>query len=185
MVAPRNRRGLGGERQPSVGLNGKTEAEIGIHAMNFLSRMLAVVMIAMPMIAGLPATGAAAGEDDAAAKWYRLAAEQGYAEAQYTLGVMYDLGWNMEQSDVEAVKWFRKAADQGHGAAQYNLGLMYFLGRGVAVDYVRARMWIDLAGEHGDEKAPDGQKELAKYMSPGQIAQARKLVHEWLARHGK
>ena len=42
---------------------------------------------------------------DEAAKWYRLAAEQGDANAQYILGV--------EQSNTEAAKWYRKAAEQG------------------------------------------------------------------------
>ena len=33
----------------------------------------------------------------AAAKWYRLAAEQGIAEAQYNLGLMYDIGLGVDQ----------------------------------------------------------------------------------------
>ena len=32
-----------------------------------------------------------------AIKWYRLAAEQGYASAQYNLGVMYDNGDGVPQ----------------------------------------------------------------------------------------
>ena len=41
--------------------------------------------------AGCTKTAGAFPQDDAeAAKWYRLAAEQGDAEAQHNLGVMYD-----------------------------------------------------------------------------------------------
>ena len=48
-----------------------------------------------------------------AVKWYRLAAEQGDADAQYNLGVMYDNGQGVPQDYAEAVKWYRLAAEQG------------------------------------------------------------------------
>ncbi|HHF6559516.1 TPA: tetratricopeptide repeat protein, partial [Haemophilus influenzae] len=41
-------------------------------------------------------------------------AEQGDANVQFNLGVMYAEGQGVKQDDVEAVKWFRKAAEQGH-----------------------------------------------------------------------
>jgi TPR repeat protein len=47
-------------------------------------------------------------------KWYRKAADQGYAAAQYNLGVCYDNGGGVVQDKAEAVKWYRKAADQGN-----------------------------------------------------------------------
>jgi hypothetical protein len=73
-----------------------------------------------------------AGKDDAeTVKWYRKAAEQGFAEAQNNLGLMCRQGRGGSQDDVEAVKWFRKAAEQGYGPAQNNLGEMRRQGRGV------------------------------------------------------
>ena len=39
-------------------------------------------------------------------------AEQGNAQAQFNLGVMYEAGRSAPQSYVEALKWFRKAAEQ-------------------------------------------------------------------------
>ena len=60
-----------------------------------------------------------------AVKWYRLAAEQGDAVAQYNLGVMYDNGQGVPQDYAEAVKWYRLAAEQGYAHAQRNLGVMY------------------------------------------------------------
>ena len=60
-----------------------------------------------------------------AVKWYRKAAEQGFAEAQYNLGVRYDQGQGVPQDYAEAVKWYRKAAEQGDAEAQLNLGVMY------------------------------------------------------------
>ena len=54
-------------------------------------------------------------EDDAeAVRWFRLAAEQGDAYAQYNLGRMYANGEGVPEDFVEAVAWYRKAAEQGH-----------------------------------------------------------------------
>ena len=53
----------------------------------------------------------------------RRLAEQGDAEAQSSLAVMYDTGEGVPEDDAEAVKWFRMAAEQG--ATQSNLGVMY------------------------------------------------------------
>ncbi|HHF4137034.1 TPA: tetratricopeptide repeat protein, partial [Haemophilus influenzae] len=55
-------------------------------------------------------------------------AEQGYAKAQFNLGVMYAKGQGVKQDDFEAVKWFRKAAEQGYAEAKFNLGHMYSKG---------------------------------------------------------
>ena len=38
--------------------------------------------------------------------------DQGNAEAQINLGVLYANGWGVAQDYVEALKWYRKAADQ-------------------------------------------------------------------------
>jgi len=48
-----------------------------------------------------------------AAKWYRKAAEQGYAQAQYNLGIAYLLGRAPQNRDL-AIKWFKKSAAQGN-----------------------------------------------------------------------
>jgi TPR repeat protein len=52
-----------------------------------------------------------------AAQWYRRAADQGYVRAQVNLGLMYDTGIGVEQSDVQAYVWFALAAAQGDSAA--------------------------------------------------------------------
>jgi len=76
--------------------------------------------------------GRGVSEDYAEAlKWYRLAAEQGYADAQYALGKAYDDGEGVPQDYAEAVKWYRLAAERGQPDAQFNLGVMYAMGQGV------------------------------------------------------
>ena len=57
-----------------------------------------------------------------AVRWFRLAAEQGHAEAQSNLGASYALGQGVPWDEGEAVRWYRLAAEQGAPTAQVNLG---------------------------------------------------------------
>lgn len=77
-------------------------------------------------------------DDAAAAVWYRRAAEQGNAMAQFNLGNLHARGQGVPQDDVQAVSWYRKSAEQGDGKARNALGLMYLRGKGVVKDDVRA-----------------------------------------------
>ena len=89
-------------------------------------------------------------EDDVeAVKWYRLAAEQGLAEARVNLGVMYDNGEGVPEDDAEAARWYRLAAEQGHSQARLNVGIQYITGEGVAADPVQAYAWLDVAAAVG------------------------------------
>lgn len=85
-----------------------------------------------------------------AVEYYRLAAEQGHARAQYNLGICYDNGHGVKQDYNEAVKWYRKAAEQGHAEAQNGLGACYEDGQGVAQDYQEAVKWYRKAAEQGN-----------------------------------
>ena len=85
------------------------------------------------------------GDFATALKEWQPLAEQGIAEAQYNLGVMYESGNGVVQDYAEAVKWYRLAAEQGYAVAQYNLGLMYDNGDGVVQDYAEAVKWYRLA----------------------------------------
>ncbi|MEQ1610904.1 MAG: hypothetical protein ABL956_18355, partial [Hyphomonadaceae bacterium] len=72
--------------------------------------------------------------DAEAVRWYRLAADQGYAMAQSNLGVMYANGRGVPENDVEAYKWWSLAAAQGNADAFINRGNAYNDER----DYARA-----------------------------------------------
>ena len=87
------------------------------------------------------------------AKWYRQAAEQGNALAQYKLGECYYLGYGVRQDYAEAVNWFRKATEQGNAPAQYKLGECYYLGYGVHQDKTEAAKWYRQAAEQGNAPA--------------------------------
>jgi hypothetical protein len=64
-------------------------------------------------------TGLGVPENDAeAVNWYRKAAEQGNAMAQYNLGNMYARGDGVPENFVKAYSWYSLAAAQGHKKAQ-------------------------------------------------------------------
>ena len=93
------------------------------------------------------------GKYSEAARWYRLAADQGFARAQFNLGVMYATGRGVPQDDAEAVRWYRLAADQGFDSAQSSLGLRYATGEGVPQDDAEAVRWYRLAADQGHARA--------------------------------
>jgi TPR repeat protein len=130
------------------------------------------------------ATGQGVPEDDAeAARWYRLAAEQGLAEAQAYLGVMYANGEGVPEDDTESVRWYRLAAEQGFAVAQSYVGAMYASGEGVPEDLVYARMWFNLSATQGNETAQGNKEIVEQRMTPEQIAEAQRLSTEWLEAH--
>ena len=89
----------------------------------------------------------------AALREWRPLAEEGHAEAQYRLGLMYDFGLGVPEADVEAVKWHRMAAEQGFAQAQYILGDMYREGIGVPEDDAKAIEWYRKVAQRGDSEA--------------------------------
>ena len=52
-----------------------------------------------------------------AVKWWRLAAEKGYADAQFFLGIAYNTGKGVQQDFVQAYAWLNFAASQGDDQA--------------------------------------------------------------------
>jgi TPR repeat protein len=132
-------------------------------------------------------TGQGAPKDFAEARrWFRAAADQDNASAQFSLGVLYDNGYGVPQDYAEAVAWYRKAADHGDAAAQLNLGIMYYFGRGVAQDYVDAHKWLNLAASRflpseaeKRARAVKNRDIVAKKMTLSQLAEAQTFAREW------
>ena len=69
-----------------------------------------------------------------AARYYKIAAELGLADAQYALGTLQAEGY--QKRIPSAVSWLRKAVEQGHPAACTKLALI--LQRGLDVEGDRA-----------------------------------------------
>jgi TPR repeat protein len=115
--------------------------------------------------------------------WYVKAAAQGYAMAQYNLGWLYENGDGVPQDYAKARKWYEKAAARGYAQAQSNLAALYANGNGVPKNYVRAYMWWSLAAGHSTgnvQKDPaNNRDDVARRMTPAEIAEAQKLAREW------
>lgn len=89
------------------------------------------------------------GDYATALKEWKPIAEQGYAFAQYNLGILYEYGNGVPKDYAEAVKWYRLSAEQGYAISQYSLGLMYSNGYGVLKDKAEAVKWWRLSAEQG------------------------------------
>ena len=110
-------------------------------------------------------------------------AEKGNAEAQYTLGLVYDKGESVPEDDAEAVRWYRRAAEQGYAEAQNSLGEIYFNdGEGVPENLVQAYFWFNLAAAQNNEDAKNNKTILKILMTRSQIADAQKLSREFIAK---
>ena len=109
-------------------------------------------------------------------RWYRLAADQGVAAAQFNLGVSYADGEGVLKDDAEAARWYRLAADQGHAAAQFNLGIRYGKGEGVLKDSVLAHMWFNIAGANGYARARKLRDNLERDMTRAEVSRATELA---------
>jgi uncharacterized protein len=114
-----------------------------------------------------------------AKQWFEKAAEQGNAGAQVNLGTLYLLGQGALESDQMALFWFRRAAEQQEMLAFAKLGFMYEQGRGVTQDFVQAYMWYTLSAARGEKRALASRNQLAKQMTPAQVAAAQQLAREW------
>jgi len=58
-----------------------------------------------------------------ALRWYRQAAEAGYAQAMNNLGIMYGLGEGVPRDDAQAYVWFILATECGDENARMNRDL--------------------------------------------------------------
>lgn len=92
-------------------------------------------------------------DDNKSAHWYKLAAKQGHAYAQYSLGVCYEVGAGVEKDLKEAVRLYKLAAEQGIAQAQTELGFCYENGKGVEKEPEEAMHWYKLAAEQGYAQA--------------------------------
>ena len=80
-------------------------------------------------------------------------AENGDMKAQYSLGLRYARGQEVDKDYKKAAYWFEKAAQQGHSDAQKLIGACYYNGEGVKKDLAKAVYWFKKAAEQGQAEA--------------------------------
>ncbi len=88
---------------------------------------------------------------------------QGDAEAQDSVGMMYEMGAGIPRNHAEATKWYRKAAEQGNAEAQNHLGwmyeelgILYDVGAGVPRNHAEANKWFAEAAKWYRKSAEQG-----------------------------
>lgn len=87
-------------------------------------------------------------EVDKACIYFGLSAEQGRAESQYYMFLMFKMGY---VSQDLAVKYLQLSAENGHAKAQRCLGELYFYGDlGLPEDKTLAFFWCERAGQQND-----------------------------------
>ena len=154
---------------------------------------MAKALLAAAILAGLAALAAPAAADigharqlmqagrfEEALEELAPAARSGNADAEELIGVMHAMGLGVAQDDMRAFEWYLRAAMKGHAGAQSGVGWYYEIGRGLAApDLVRAYMWYGLSAIGGDPDAAISIEEVAKKMTPDQIAKAQVLIDDY------
>jgi hypothetical protein len=127
-------------------------------------------------------------DDNQAAFWWRKAAEHGDAEAQGSLGALYESGMGVPQDYGEAALWWRKAAEQGNVGTQAKLGFLYYKGEGVPQDYAEAYFWLDLAAAGKldasiAEAVPRIRDKVASLLTPDDLSREQERARKWFEAH--
>jgi TPR repeat protein len=65
-----------------------------------------ILSLVVPVMAGA--------QDLASLEQQRQAAEQGNAEAQLEMGILYEFGYNMPKNNITALAWYLRSAEQGN-----------------------------------------------------------------------
>jgi uncharacterized protein len=111
-------------------------------------------------------------------------ANKGDAEAQYWVGFHWLGGIRFVEDVEEGLRWYHKAAAQGHIGAINGLGSMYQDGYKVPQDFVLAHAWYNIGASLGDEKAKWERDQLARRMTPSQIAEAQSMARKLVESRG-
>ena len=88
--------------------------------------------------------------NEEAAQYFRRAAEQGDADGQYGLGLLYAMGEGVARDPAAARDWLERAGNQNHGLAVVALSQAFLAGRlGFKTDPADAEGlgWVRKAGE--------------------------------------
>ncbi|MGB1936894.1 MAG: tetratricopeptide repeat protein [Akkermansiaceae bacterium] len=111
---------------------------------------------------------------------YEIAAQQGDAQAQYSLGLCYHYGEGTLKDPFSAFKWFGQAAEGGHAEAQYSLGVYYQQGIGTKQDSANAFKWFEKAAIQNQAKA---QHELGESYFHGRgVEKNPPLAKKWISK---
>ena len=89
-------------------------------------------------------------------------AEEGDAEAQFNLALMYEKGDGIKQDKQKAFYWYKKAAEQGNAEAQYRLAVMHDKGDGIEQNRSLAQNYYQQACDGDFQEACNKLKQLTE-----------------------
>lgn len=135
-------------------------------------------------------TGEGIAQDFAqAAEWYRKAADQNHALAQFNLSLMFASGQGVLQNDTTALMWTRKAAEGGDAGAQFRLGSRYHrasmdrLQMGSAESRIEAYKWFHLASVQGYKGSDAAGERVALGMTREEVADGNQRTAAFVVRN--
>jgi TPR repeat protein len=116
----------------------------------------------------------------------RREADNGDANAQLSLGYMYETGEQVTPNMQEAIRWYEKAAASGKVQAMLGLALIYDKDDGPGKDKAAAAVWYEKAAQAGNA---DAQQTLGYIFENGHgVSRDMRIAARWYeaaARQGK
>jgi TPR repeat protein len=150
-----------------------------------LLSLLLISFVATPAFADFASAMQAYQDGDyaaAASEWEQLA-EEGSAASMFNLGLIEEGGLGREANAESAFDWFLRAAENGFDRAQFKVAEWLAttpIGDDDEPNLAAARQWYLLAEAQGYIGAKKRRKQLAKRMTPSQIARGDMLAREAL-----
>jgi TPR repeat protein len=134
-----------------------------------------------------PKTAFDNGDYELAFKLWKPLADNGDANAQNYLGILYYLGLGTKRNYKKSLEWYERAARSGHADAQRNYGDMINFGRGIKKDNYSAYKWYFAASQQGNEKAKRQIEVIAASgnLSPNQQMHAKIEANEFIMDESK
>ena len=108
---------------------------------------------------------------------YSVAADRGFARAQYNIACALD----RDQRFEEAFRYYCLAAEQNFTRAEFNLGYCYAHGEGTEVDVAKARHWYARAAAKGHEGAQGYLADIEEIVAELGIKGAQASLESFLA----
>lgn len=116
-----------------------------------------------------------------AARWYGLAADQGYAPSKINLARLYYTGDGVAHDHEAAARLAEQAAKSGNTDAQFFLGALYHNGHGVPNDLMKSHMWLSMAAMRGSKLARERLAVIIEQMTENEIAEAETMRQELIS----